>query len=225
MKTLVFVPAWNEEAQPACRARRAEPRAARRGRARRRRRLDGRHAPRSRGPHGADVVSFGENRGLPAGIAAGYARRARARLRVLRPRRRRRPAPGRRAGAPARAGARGRSATSRSARGSRAARGSTPYRYTPSGARRFGTAVAAPRRCASSLRRPFLDATSGMYAANAKALPVLAQPYTSERAGGRGAAAPRPTPGCACDEVPVDMRERASGESKLRGQEGRHARA
>jgi hypothetical protein len=67
-----------------------------------------------------------------------------------------------------------------------------------------------------ALRRPFLDATSGMYAANAKALPVLAQPYVT--------AAPEveallrlSEAGLRVDEVPVEMRERASGESKLRG--------
>jgi hypothetical protein len=66
------------------------------------------------------------------------------------------------------------------------------------------------------LRRPFLDATSGMYAVNAKALPVLAKPYVT--------AAPEveallrlAEEGLRVDEVPVEMRERAGGESKLRG--------
>ena len=57
---------------------------------------------------GAIVVSFGENRGLRAGIAAGYREAARARLRVLRPGRRRRPASRRGARAAARARALGR---------------------------------------------------------------------------------------------------------------------
>jgi hypothetical protein len=69
---------------------------------------------------------------------------------------------------------------------------------------------------ALSLGRPFLDATSGMYAANAKALPVLAQPYTTEapevQALLRAHAA-----GLRVEEVPVEMRPRAAGESKLRG--------
>ena len=89
------------------------------------------------------------------------------------------------------------------------------FRYEPSGARRLGTAVLR-RSMGVALRRPFLDATSGMYAANAKALPVLARPYDS--------AAPEVQAllrlheaGLRVDEVPVHMRERASGESKLRG--------
>jgi hypothetical protein len=68
----------------------------------------------------------------------------------------------------------------------------------------------------ASLGRRFDDATSGMYAVNAAAMPLLAEPYESgapevesllrlERAKLRVV------------EVPVHMRERASGESKLRG--------
>ena len=66
------------------------------------------------------------------------------------------------------------------------------------------------------LRRPFLDATSGMYAANAKALPILAEPYTSG-APEVQALLRLHAAGLRVDEVPVEMRERASGESKLRG--------
>jgi hypothetical protein len=66
------------------------------------------------------------------------------------------------------------------------------------------------------LDRPFGDATSGMYAANAAALPLLGQPYESGapevEALIRVAEA-----GLRLEEVPVDMRERASGESKLQG--------
>jgi hypothetical protein len=61
-----------------------------------------------------------------------------------------------------------------------------------------------------------MDPTSGMYAANAKALPVLAEPYRS--------GAPEvesllrlADEGLVVREVPVDMRERAGGESKLTG--------
>ena len=54
---------------------------------------------------GAQVVSFPENHGLRHGIAEGYRQAATARLRVLRPARRRRPAPARRAQADARDGA------------------------------------------------------------------------------------------------------------------------
>jgi len=67
------------------------------------------------------------------------------------------------------------------------------------------------------LRRPFADATSGMYAVNAKALPLLALPFTSEapeveallRIAGAG---------LRLEEVAVNMNERASGESKLQGE-------
>src|SRR4029078_12844372 len=58
-----------------------------------------------------------------------------------------------------------------------------PSRYMTSAPRRFGTALLR-RAMRIVLRRPFLDATSGMYAVNAKALPVLAQPYTTEDAEG-----------------------------------------
>jgi hypothetical protein len=69
---------------------------------------------------------------------------------------------------------------------------------------------------AIALRRPFLDATSGMYAANANALPILAQPYTSE-APEVQALVRLHQAGLRVEEIPVDMRPRASGESKLRG--------
>jgi hypothetical protein len=55
-----------------------------------------------------------------------------------------------------------------------------------------------------------------MYAANAVALPVLAQPYTSE-APEVQALLRLERAGLRVDEVPVHMRERAGGESKLRG--------
>jgi hypothetical protein len=55
-----------------------------------------------------------------------------------------------------------------------------------------------------------------MYAANAKALPVLAQPYTTE-APEVQAILRLHEAGLRVDEVPVDMRPRASGESKLQG--------
>ena len=95
--------------------------------------------------------------------------------------------------------------------GSRFASGNgfAPYRYRSSGARRFGTALLR-RSLKVALRRPFLDATSGMYAANAKALPVLAQPYTTE-APEVQAILRLHQAGLRVDEVPVDMRPRASG--------------
>ena len=66
------------------------------------------------------------------------------------------------------------------------------------------------------LGRPFHDATSGLYAASAAALPVLAEPYTSG-APEVEAILRLDRNGLRVEEVPVDMRERASGESKLRG--------
>jgi len=89
------------------------------------------------------------------------------------------------------------------------------YRYRPSPARSLGTALLR-RGISLRLGRPFGDATSGMYAANSRALPLLAQPYLS--------GAPEveslirlSEAGLAVQEVPVAMRERAGGESKLRG--------
>jgi len=163
---------------------------------------------------GAEVVSFSHNRGLPAGIAAGYAyalehgydfcgrvdadgQHPVVELERLLER--------------VRAGECDVAVGSRFASGE----GFAPYRYMPSAPRRFGTALLR-RAMRIALRRPFLDATSGMYAANAKALPVLAQPYTTE-APEVEALLRLSEAGLRVDEVPVEMRERASGESKLRG--------
>jgi hypothetical protein len=66
------------------------------------------------------------------------------------------------------------------------------------------------------LRRPFGDATSGLYAVNAKALPLLAEPFTSG-APEVEALIRVADAGLRLEEVPVTMAERASGESKLRG--------
>ena len=163
---------------------------------------------------GAEVVSFGRNRGLPAGIAAGYAYALEHGYELC-----------------GRVDADGqhpvielerllervREGECDVAVGSRFASGEgfAPYRYKPSGPRRFGTALLR-RAMRLALRRPFLDATSGMYAANAKALPVLAQPYVTE-APEVEALLRLSDAGLRVDEVPVEMRERASGESKLRG--------
>ena len=164
--------------------------------------------------HGAEVLSFGENRGLRHGIAAGYAHaeshgyafagRVDADgqhpvdelVRLL---------------AIVRAGEADVAVGSRFASGD----GYAPYRYKPSGARRFGTALLR-RSMRVLLRRPFLDATSGMYAVNARALPVLARPYATE-APEVEALLRLNEEGLRVDEVPVEMRERAGGESKLRG--------
>ena len=66
------------------------------------------------------------------------------------------------------------------------------------------------------LRRPFGDATSGLYAVNAKALPLLAEPFTSG-APEVEALIRIVDAGLRLEEVPVDMAPRAGGESKLRG--------
>jgi hypothetical protein len=163
---------------------------------------------------GAEIVSFGANRGLRAAIAAGYSYAAEHGYAYC-----------------GRVDADGqhpvpelrrllelvRSGTCDVAVGSRFASGEgfEPYRYQSTGARRVGTALLR-RSMHVVLRRPFLDVTSGMYAANARALPILALPY--------GSGAPEveavlrlSNEGLRVEEVPVNMRERATGESKLQG--------
>jgi glycosyltransferase involved in cell wall biosynthesis len=93
--------------------------------------------------------------------------------------------------------------------------GYAAYRYMPSPARRFGTALLR-RSMKLVLRRPFGDATSGLYAVNAKALPLLAETFTSG-APEVEALIRVANAGLRLEEVPVTMEERASGESKLRG--------
>ena len=93
--------------------------------------------------------------------------------------------------------------------------GYLPYRYLPSPARRFGTAVLR-RAMKLALGKSFGDATSGLYAVNALALPLLAETYTS-RAPEVEALVRIASAGLRLEEVPVDMEARASGESKLRG--------
>jgi glycosyltransferase involved in cell wall biosynthesis len=163
---------------------------------------------------GAAVVSFERNRGLPAGIAAGYGYAVEHGYTWC-----------------GRVDADGQHPVTELARllervrrgecdvavGSRFASGEgfAPYRYESSGPRRLGTAVLR-RSMKIVLRRPFLDATSGMYAANARSLPLLARPYTTEAPEVEGLLRLSEA-GLRVDEVPVDMRERASGESKLQG--------
>ncbi|HLF67728.1 MAG TPA: glycosyltransferase family 2 protein [Gaiellaceae bacterium] len=211
--TLVFVPAWNEEENlPAVldELRTALPDADVLV-------VDDGSTDRTAGvarEHGADVLSFGENRGLRAGVAAGYgyardrgyAYAGRVDADGQHP-----------AEELARLLAVVRSDEADVAIGSRFVTGDgyEAYRYEPGPSRRLGTAVLR-RAMRAALGRPFHDATSGMYAVNAKAMPALAEPYESgapevesllrlEEAGLRVA------------EVPVHMRERAGGESKLRG--------
>jgi glycosyltransferase involved in cell wall biosynthesis len=164
--------------------------------------------------HGAEVLSFGENRGLRAGIAAGwgyalehgyaYCGRVDAdgqhpghELRRLLERVKRDEAD--------------------VAVGSRfvSGPGYAPYRYEPEGIRKLGTGLLR-RSMRLVLGRPFHDATSGLYAANAKALPALARPYESG-APEVEAVLRLHDEGLRVEEVPVDMRPRASGESKLKG--------
>jgi glycosyltransferase involved in cell wall biosynthesis len=89
------------------------------------------------------------------------------------------------------------------------------YRYRPSPARRLGTA-ALRRAMALVLGHPFGDATSGLYAVNAKALPLLAETFQSG-APEVEALIRIARAGLRLEEVPVTMEERASGVSKLRG--------
>jgi glycosyltransferase involved in cell wall biosynthesis len=93
--------------------------------------------------------------------------------------------------------------------------GYEPFRYRPSPARRFGTALLR-RSMAVRLGKPFADATSGMYAVDAKAMPLLSEPYGSGAPEVEGLIRLAGA-GLVVEEVPVDMRERASGESKLVG--------
>jgi glycosyltransferase involved in cell wall biosynthesis len=166
--------------------------------------------------HGAHVLSFGENRGLRAAIAAGYGYAAEHGYAYC-----------------GRVDADGqhpvtelrnllelvRSGKCDVAVGSRFATadgdGFSRDRYESSPARRLGTGVLR-RSIGIVLDRPFHDATSGMYAVNARAIPVLARPYTSG-APEVEALLRLHEEGLRVDEVPVEMRERASGESKLQG--------
>jgi hypothetical protein len=163
---------------------------------------------------GAQVLSFGENRGLRRGIAAGYAYahdngyayagrvdadgqhpvdELTKLLSIVR------------------AGEADVAVGSRFANGA----GYDAYRYEPSPSRRFGTAVLR-RAMRAALGRPFHDATSGMYAVNARAMPILAEPYDSGAPEVESLLRLREA-GLEVAEVPVDMRARASGDSKLRG--------
>ena len=211
--TLAFIPAWNEEENlPAV--------------------LDGLHerlpdadilvvddgstdgtAEVAR-EHGAEVLSLGTNKGLRVGIAAGYRWALEHDYAFC-----------------GRVDADGQHPPEELARllervqsgecdvaiGSRfvSDTGYEPYRYRPSAARRLGTGLLR-RSVGVVLRRPFGDATSGLYAVNASALPFLAQRYTSG-APEVEAVIRLVDAGLRVEEVPVDMAPRAGGESKLRG--------
>jgi glycosyltransferase involved in cell wall biosynthesis len=164
--------------------------------------------------HGAQVLRFEHNRGLRAVIAAGYERAAREGYAYCG----RVDADGQH---PARELRRllerVKSEDCDVAVGSRfvAGDGYEAYRYRPSPARRFGTALLR-RSMGIRLGKPFADATSGMYAADAKAMPLLSEPYGSGAPEVEGLIRLAEA-GLVVEEVPVDMRERASGESKLVG--------
>ena len=88
-------------------------------------------------------------------------------------------------------------------------------RYRLEGVRRLGTALVR-RSIAVGLRRPFHDPMSGMYAVGAGATELLSRPYTSEAP--EVEALLRVTEaGLRLEEVPVHMRPRQHGESKLQG--------
>jgi glycosyltransferase involved in cell wall biosynthesis len=163
---------------------------------------------------GAHVVSFSENRGLGEGIAAGYRTAMERGYTIC-----------------GRVDADGQHPAAELARlieavregrcdvaiGSRYATGDgyEPYRYKIEGARRFGTAVMR-RAMRPLLGRHVGDPMSGMYAVNAKAMPVLAVPFDGE-APEVEALLRLERAGLKVQELPVSMRERATGESKLRG--------
>jgi glycosyltransferase involved in cell wall biosynthesis len=166
--------------------------------------------------HGASVVSFEENRGLRAAIAAGYGYASEQGYAYC-----------------GRVDADGQHPVSELRRlldlvragefdvavGSRFAtsggNGFSRERYESSPARRLGTGLLR-RSIEIVLDRPFHDATSGMYAVNAKAMPILARPYASG-APEVEAVLRMDEEGLRVTEVPVEMRDRASGESKLQG--------
>ena len=164
--------------------------------------------------HGAEVLSLGTNRGLPIGIAAGYrwaldrdyAYCGRVDADGQHP-----PSELRRLLALVREGGCDVAVGSRFVSGD----GYEPYRYLPSPARQLGTALLR-RGMKLALRRPFADATSGLYAVNAKALPVLAEPFRTE-APEVEALLRLSDAGLRVEEVPVRMEPRAGGVSKLRG--------
>ena len=213
--TLVFIPAWNEEENlPAVlqELRKQIPEAD----------LlvvdDGsvdRTADVAR-EHAAEVLSFGKNRGLRAAIAAGYGYAAEHGYAYC-----------------GRVDADGqhpvneleklldlvRSGKCDVAVGSRFAtasgNGFSRERYRSSLPRRLGTGILR-RSMEIVLDRPFHDATSGMYAVNARAMPILARPYTSG-APEVEAVLRLHEEGLRVGEIPVEMRERASGESRIQG--------
>ena len=214
-ETLVFIPAWNEqESLPDVLEELREELADAEVLV-----VDDGSADRTAAvakEHGAEVLSFAQNRGLREAIAAGYEYAAEHGYDYC-----------------GRVDADGqhpvaelrnlldlvRSGECDVAVGSRFAtphgNGFSRERYESSPARRLGTGVLR-RSIEIVLDRPFHDATSGMYAVNARAMPILARPYESGAPEVEGLLR-LDEEGLRVTEVPVEMRERASGESKLQG--------
>jgi glycosyltransferase involved in cell wall biosynthesis len=164
--------------------------------------------------HGAEVLSLGSNKGLPVGIATGYRwalEHGYAFCGRVDADGQHRPEELARLLALVRAGSCDVAVGSRFVSGE----GYEPYRYRPEGVRRLGTALLR-RAMRPVLGRPFGDATSGLYAVNAAALPILAAPFATE-APEVEALIRLADAGLRVEEVPVDMEPRAGGESKLRG--------
>jgi glycosyltransferase involved in cell wall biosynthesis len=211
--TLVFIPAWNEEASiPAVVAEA-------------RRDLAGADVlviddgstdatARAAADSGALVISFPENRGLRHGIAEGYRRALDGGYAFC-----------------GRLDADGQHPAAELARmlelvradecdvavGSRfmPESGREGERYRPTPERVFGTSLL---RLLIRLRlgQPITDGTSGMYAVNRRALELLADPYVSESP--EVEALVRITDAkLRLLEVPVHMRQREHGESSFRG--------
>ena len=211
--TLVFVPAWNEEQnlpgvldELAGGLPEADVLVVDDGS------TDG--TARVAAEHGATVESFGKNRGLAFGIAAGYAYAAEHGYAFCG----RVDADGQHPVAELeRLLTRVRSGECDVAVGSRFVHGDgyEPHRYKPSPARVVGTSLLR-RAMRVALGRPFHDATSGMYAVNAKAMPILGKPYEAGAPEVESLLRLRDA-GLRVEEIPVDMRARASGESKLAG--------
>ena len=168
---------------------------------------------------GAEVLSFGENRGLRAAIAAGYGYAAEQGYELVG----RIDADGQHPAAELRRLLeRVESGGADAAVGSRfvAGDGYAAYRYKPSRERAVGTAVLR-RLMKLRMKRQLADATSGLYAVNGKAAKVLSRPYTSGAPEVEGLIRLAEA-GLRVDEVPVNMRERTGGESKLAGRRAFH---
>ena len=168
---------------------------------------------------GAHVLSFGQNRGLRAAIAAGYGYAAENEYEFVG----RVDADGQHPAAELRRLLeRVEAGTTDAAVGSRfvAGEGYEPYRYRPSPERAFGTALLR-RLMRIRVEGGIADATSGLYAVNTKAAKLLAQPYTSGAPEVEGLIRLGEA-GLRVEEVPVNMRERGGGESKLAGRRALH---